>query len=293
MRVTVEVPATAANLGPGFDAFGLALDHCNEMTADTDRPPSLTWEGEGADELPTDGTDMVSETIRSVAASMGLEAPAVALHGRNRIPLARGLGSSSAAVVAGVAIASRLLDLGIDRDPVSMLAIAAGIEGHPDNAAPAIHGGMTIATGEGDVHQVAVHEGVHPLVLVPDVTLPTAAARAALPDTVPFADAVFNATHAALVVEALARDPALLPTALADRLHEGVRLAMVPDVADVADELRRLGVALCVSGAGPTLLAFQLEGGPDVQATARAVAPTWRVWPLRVRPHGFTVRVTE
>ena len=113
MRVTVRVPATSANLGPGFDTFGLALDLCNEVTVDTDAPPGVRWEGEGADELPVDGSDLVSTTMASIATSMEMPLPPLALHGVNRIPMARGLGSSSAATVAGVVLASHVLDLGI------------------------------------------------------------------------------------------------------------------------------------------------------------------------------------
>src|SRR5512132_2632675 len=146
MRVTVRVPATSAHLGP-------ALDLCNEVTVDTDAAPGITWEGEGADELPTDGSDLLSRTMASIASTMEMPLPPLSLHGVNRIPVARGLGSSSAAAVAGVVCASRVLDLGIDghhmeparRDVYSVFANAAEIEGHPDNAAPATYGGITIA----------------------------------------------------------------------------------------------------------------------------------------------------
>ena len=291
MRVTVRVPATSANLGPGFDCFGLALDLCNEVVLDTDAPPGVTWEGEGADELPGDGSDLVSRTIAAVASGMELALPPFALHGANRIPLERGLGSSSAAAVAGVVLASRLLDLGIDgyrvepqrRDPYSVFAYAARIEGHPDNAAPAAFGGFTIALPDGDVHRLDPHPDLRPVVLVPDVRLPTAEARAALPETGPRADAVFNAAHAALMVEALTRDPSLLGAALQDRLHQGARLALVPEVADLFDELRAAHVPVCVSGAGPSLLAFDLGGGLP------APPPGWRALRPAVRATGFEV----
>ena len=125
MRIGVRVPATSANLGPGFDSFGMALELCNEVSMDTDAT-GVSWEGEGADELPTDGADLVSATMRAVADAMDLELPICSLHGVNRIPLARGLGSSAAAAVAGVVLASLLLDLGIGRDPASVTALAAG-----------------------------------------------------------------------------------------------------------------------------------------------------------------------
>lgn len=289
MRIVVRVPATSANLGPGFDVFGMALDLCNEVMVDTDGPAGVTWEGEGAADLPTDGIDMVSATMGAVAASMELPLPSFQLHGTNRIPLARGLGSSSAAAVAGVVLASRLLDLGIDRDPASVAAIAAEIEGHPDNAAPAAHGGVTIATADGHVRRLTPHPDLRPVAIVPDVAVATADARAALPATVPLADAVFNVGHAALMVEALTRDPALLRVALRDRLHEQVRIALVPRLDEVVDDLRRHHVPVCVSGAGPSLLAFPLAGSPDVGERLRDLQLDWRVLALDVRAEGYEV----
>jgi homoserine kinase len=293
MRVTVSVPATSANLGPGFDAFGLALELCNEVTVDTDAPPGVTWEGEGAQELPVDGTDMVSATMASIAASMEMALPALALHGVNRIPLARGLGSSSAAAVAGVVLASRVLDLGIDggnvaagsRDAFSVFANAAHIEGHPDNAAPAAYGGLTIAAN-GFVQRLEPHPDLRPVALIPELRLPTEDARRALPDRVSLDDAVFNLAHAALLVEALTNDPSLLRIAMHDRLHQEARLDLVPEMADVFARLRN--VPVCVSGAGPSLLAFPLDGAA-IPADALEAPGGWRALPLAIRTEGFTV----
>src|SRR3954462_2350894 len=203
MRVTVRVPATSANLGPGFDTFGLALDLCNEVTVDTEAPPGGTWEGAGAAELPVAGSDLVSTTRASIASSMQTPLPPLAMHGVNRIPLARGLGSSSAATVAGGVLASRVLALGIDggdaapadRDAFSVFAEAARIEGHPDNAAPAAFGGLTIAVG-GAGHRPEPHAERRTVGAVPSVRLDTASAREALPERVAMADAVFNLGHA-------------------------------------------------------------------------------------------------
>jgi homoserine kinase len=220
---------------------------------------------------------------------MELQLPGFALHGTNRIPLARGLGSSSAAAVAGVVLASRLLDLGIDRDPASVTAIAAEIEGHPDNAAPAAHGGVTIATSDGFVRRLEPHPDLRPVAIVPDVPVATADARAALPGTVALADAVFNVAHAALMVEALTRDPELLRVALRDRLHERVRISLVPRLDEVVDDLRRHNVPVCVSGAGPTLLAFPLAGSPDIADRLRDLQIGWQVLPLDVRAAGYEV----
>ena len=248
MRVAASVPATSANLGPGFDSFGIALSIRNVATADTSAAPGVSWEGEGSDRLPTDGTDLLSRTMEAVADRMGERLPPLALHGTNAIPLARGLGSSSAAIVLGVVLASSVLDLGLEGEPDSVFALAAELEGHPDNVAPAIHGGFTVA----------------------------------LPDVVPLADAVFNLAHAALLVEALTRAPELLPVAVRDRIHQDTRLALVPEVREMFDELQREGVAVCVSGAGPSLLAFGPVGAGDSFDGARVIV-------TQVSDEGFTV----
>ena len=291
MRFTVHVPATSANVGPGFDAFGLALDLCNEVVVEAGAGFSVSWDGQGADELPTDGSDLVSRTIATVAERMQLEVPPLALHGRNRIPLARGLGSSSAAIVAGIVIASKVLDLGIvgdDADPYSVFALAAEFEGHPDNVAAAAYGGFTVALPGGFVRRFEPHPSLRPVVLVPPFALPTDEARAALPPEVPRVDAVFNTAHAALVPEAITRDPSLLGVALRDRLHEAARLALVPQAADVVEDLQRVHVPVCVSGAGPSLLAFEVDGREMV--TPEAIAwPGWTILRPGVRAGGFEV----
>jgi homoserine kinase len=233
MRVTVRVPATSANLGPGFDCFGLAWELCNELVVDTGAPPGATWDGEGADELPTDGSDLIGRVMSAVAGRLSLSLAQLTRRGRNLIPLERGLGSSAAATVAGVVAASALLDLGIDADPISVFALAAEIEGHPDNVAAAVFGGFTIALVDGSVQRLEPHPDLRPALLVPDLRMPTPAARGVLPESVPRADAVANVGRAAVEVHALTRDPSLLSRSLVDRLHEDVRLASMPEVADV------------------------------------------------------------
>jgi len=218
VKLTARVPATSANLGPGFDCFGLALELWNEVMVDPDAPAGVAWEGEGASELPTDGSDMVSRAMAHAAETCGVPLTPVALRGLNRIPLERGLGSSAAACVAGIALADRLLDLGLDRDEVLDLAIE--IEGHADNAAAAIVGGFTLAFGDG-VLRLDVAPGLRPIVLIPtDIRLSTAEARAALHDVVPREAAVFNLGHAAAAVVALTSQPELLAAAPTDRLHQ-------------------------------------------------------------------------
>ena len=291
MRVTVRVPATAANLGPGFDCFGLALELCNELVIDSGGPPGVAWEGEGADELPTDGSDLIGRVMSVVAGRMSLPLAPLSRRGRNRIPLERGLGSSSAAAIAGVVAASAMLDLGIDADPLSVFAMAAEIEGHPDNVAAAVFGGFTIALDDGTVQRLEPHPDLRPALIVPDLRMPTAAARAVLPEMVPRSDAISNVARAAIEVEALTREPSLLSRALADRLHEDVRLASMPEVADVVAALRRDHVPVCVSGAGPSLVVFERPDRPTITLETLGVSASWRILRPGVRSRGFEVEI--
>lgn len=282
MRITIRVPASSANLGPGFDCFGLALELCNEVTVDTEAEPGVTWEGEGADELPTDGSDMVSRAIahtleQQLQLHPNAELPPFSLHGVNRIPLERGLGSSSAAAVAGVTLSRTLLGEAGGDDPYTTFAYAAELEGHPDNAAPATFGGLTVfASGSAYVHRLEPHPDLDPVVVVPDrLRSATAEARRALSRTVDRADAVYNIGHAALVVVALTREPGLLLVALHDRLHEDVRAALVPESAALLADFRQRQIPACLSGAGPSLLAFEREGEAvgDLPDGWRAIRP--------------------
>ena len=288
MRFTVRVPATAANLGPGFDCFGLALELCNEVAVDTEAEPGITWEGEGADELPIDGSDMISRAIRFAqgSAAGGSALPPFRLHGLNRIPLQRGLGSSSSATVAGIVAAARLLDADGLRDRGTWFELARELEGHPDNAAAAVFGGFTIASGERH-RRLDPHPRLRPVVLIPrDIRLSTAAARAALPSSVPFDDAVRQVGATAMSVVAFTQEPALLREALDDRLHQAVRLALVPAARDLFHALRAASVPVCVSGAGPTLLAFETEGH-EVEDPGGG----WRL--IRVAPRRIGVEILE
>jgi homoserine kinase len=284
MRITVRVPATAANLGPGFDCFGLALDLCNEVTLDTETEPGVTWAGEGADELPTDGTDMVTAAIAAVAAEGGGDLPTFGLHSVNRIPVERGLGSSCAAAVAGVLLGDRLLGLGMGREAV--FAIATRLEGHPDNAAAAVHGGFTLAIPDADVVRLDPDPSLRPVALIPDVRLPTSTARSMLSRDVSRSDAVFNLAHAALAVVAIGRRPELLGVALRDRLHQEARLSAVPTVASTFRTLVGAGIPVAVSGAGPSLIAFPSDATPIPD-----LGEGWRV--LAVRPSAAGAELEE
>jgi homoserine kinase len=287
--VRVRAPATSANLGPGFDALGLALtlydDVAAQVTGDGFR---VDVTGEGAGELPTDGGHLVVRAMLRTFDALGGRPDGLALQSVNRIPQARGLGSSSAAIVAGVLLARALVAGGTDLlDDAAALRIAAEIEGHPDNVAPCLLGGFTIAwTEPAGARAVSVRPAavVHPTLFVPGSRGLTAQARAALPATVPHADAALTAGRAALLVHALTAEPDLLFPATEDRLHQGYRGPGMPATAALLAALRAAGVAAVVSGAGPAVLALTpVPAGFDA-------GMDWVVSELGVEADGAIVR---
>ncbi|HWS33023.1 MAG TPA: homoserine kinase [Actinoplanes sp.] len=259
--VSVSTPATSANLGPGFDALGLALTLYDDLTARvTPGGYTVTVSGEGSGDLPSGADHLVIRSMLATFDEAGERPPGIALECVNRIPQARGMGSSSAAIVGGVQLARGLITNGHQLiDDEAALRIAARIEGHPDNVAPCLLGGFTIAwTEESGARAVklAPAPGVQPMVFIPSEVGFTASARAALPPEVPHRDAAFNAGRAALLTHALTTDPSLLLPATEDRLHQGYRAAGMPATAALVAALRSAGVAAMVSGAGPTVLAL-------------------------------------
>ncbi|MDY6055598.1 homoserine kinase [Micrococcus sp.] len=286
----VSVPATSANLGPGFDSMGLALELRDEIRLEVvDGPDTAAVEGEGAAELPTDGTHLVLRLARAHLEARGARVPGLSLQARNRIPHARGLGSSAAAVVSALTAAEALLPESVRRTPESLLDDAARREGHPDNVAPALLGGATVSWTRDDgvdgfaTAALHVHPAVTPVVAVPETRLSTEAARGVLPETVPHAVAAAQAGRAGLLVHALAEDPSLLLPATRDRLHQQQRAVAMPASAALVEALRAEGWAAVVSGAGPTVLV--LADGADAarRAADRMAALTadsgvmWRV----------------
>jgi homoserine kinase len=283
--VTVSVPATSANLGPGFDALGLALDHRDRVTARVVEPgrAGISVRGVGEGSVPLDETHLVHRSMRSAFERMGADVPALMLDCVNVVPHARGLGSSSAAIVAGVCLARGLVAGGsLLMDDDAVFALAAELEGHPDNVAPALFGGFTVAYHDGDRFRaatVSVDPRVHVVALVPPDGVQTSVARGLLPESVPHRDAARNAGRAALLVAALSRQPELLLAATEDRLHQDYREPAMPESLELMRALRADRLPAVVSGAGPTVLVFT---DTSQQPAVAARAP--RGWEALVVP---------
>jgi homoserine kinase len=274
MKVKVSVPATTANLGPGFDCLGLALGLYNAVEMETaDGRLRITIDGEGLQLIPIDASNLVYRAVHALFEHVGEPLPALHIHLSNAIPLMSGLGSSSAAIVGGLVAANALLGEPLAADELLRLAIE--IEGHPDNVAPALLGGLVVVV---DVGGTPVYRRIEtpPLAVVvgvPDFRLATVEARAALPKQVPLADAVFNLGRTALVVQSLAQaDYDLLASVMDDRLHQPYRAPLVPGLADVFRAARQAGAAgVALSGAGPSVVAFA-PGQHDAIADAMCLA---------------------
>lgn len=259
--VRITVPASTANLGSGFDALGLALGLYDVVEArSTDGGLVVEVCGEGAGAVPTDETHLVVRALRAACARIGYTPPGLALRCHNVIPHARGLGSSAAAVVAGVAAGYALA--GRELDEVA-LDIAAGFEGHADNVAASLYGGAVIVWRDGSAHRfvrLTPHPRLCPVVLVPAEQSVTNVTRGLLPEFVPHTDAAFAVGRAALAVHALTAAPDLLLPAIDDRLHQSYREPAWPMTLRLVRDLRAAGVPAAVSGAGPTVLAFPSDG---------------------------------
>ena len=342
--VRVRVPATSANLGPGFDAFGLALALHDEVEAEiTGSGLSIEVSGEGADATAAGERHLVVRAMRAgFAAIAGEQPPGIALRCANAIPQGRGLGSSAGAVVAGLLAAQALggtgspgrsgrgaamggtrspgrsgsgavlggtgspgrsrsgaVQDGPEPDPLpddALLALAAELEGHADNAAACLAGGLTVAWNPGTGHRAVRLEplpAIVPVLCVPAESMSTTAARRALPPTVPHADAAANAGRAALLVTALTQAPDFLLDATQDVLHQPYRAPLMPATADLIGRLRGAGIAAVLSGAGPSVLALTVRGetpGPGkVDSIAGQVGRPWHVSPLDVDRQGATI----
>ena len=297
LAATVRVPATSANLGPGFDTLGLALALYDELRVTVVEGSGVHVEvtGVGKGEVPTDESNLVARAIRYTFDSVGQAMPGLRLDANNVIPHGSGLGSSAAAIVSGVMAAKGLLEGVVDLDLDRMLVIATELEGHPDNVAPALFGGLTIAwtTPEGPrAKKLIVHRGVSPLVCVPDHSVSTALARSLQPSSVPYADAVFNLSRSALLIAALIQSPELLLQATEDKLHQDYRASAMPETSSLVRALREHGLAAVVSGAGPSILVLADDPSQRLVAAdlVAANAPgAWESLLLAVDFKGATV----
>jgi homoserine kinase len=257
--VTVQVPATTANLGPAFDAMGMALDIWNWLKMEVSSEARVEVEGQGAGELPTGRGNVVYSAAMRLFREVGLEEPSLKISCRNKIPLKRGMGSSSAAIVGGLVGANGLLGNPLPQEQI--LALAVEIEGHPDNVTPALLGGAQIVVQDGNrllTSPVRVAPDLKVVLYVPNGTISTSDARKVLPKQVSRQDAIFNVGRAALLVNALASDrPQDLRAATEDRLHQPYREHLFPAMRVIIREALASGaLGAFVSGSGPTVLAL-------------------------------------
>lgn len=308
MHITIRVPATSANLGPGFDSLGLALDLWNETVMTLAIEYSVQVTGEGRERLSAGENNMIIRSAQQLAERVGKRLPPFHVDSMNRIPLSSGLGSSAAAKLTGLLGANVLLGKPLSKDEV--LELATELEGHPDNVAAALLGGLVVSTVEqGKVlaHKVHVEGNSAPLgtlespfhvtVVLPDFHIPTRLARAALPEQIAMKDAVHNISRAMLVVEAFrSADLDLLGKAMSDTLHQPHRLRLIPGAQAAMDAAKGAGAsAVALSGAGPSLIAFSADRDQAVgEAMARAFEQAGlqaRIFQLRMSNHGAEVHI--
>lgn len=290
-EVRVRVPGSSANLGPGFDALGLALGLYDDVEVAV-APDGVSVEvlGEGAGRVPCDDAHLVVQAMRRTWDVVGDAPPGIRMRCRNAIPHSRGLGSSAAAAVAGAVAAVALAGRDVELEQDTLLQVTSGMEGHADNAAASLLGGFVVAwedigpggtapTGNfpGRFHAVRLdaHPGIHPVALVAEAESSTSATRGLLPERVPLADAAFTGSRTALSVLAFTQRPELLLPATADRLHQEYRRPAYPASAALVDALRAHGVPAAISGAGPTVLALTADGSlpPGLELAGFTVLP--------------------
>jgi homoserine kinase len=297
--VQVQVPASSANLGPGFDCLGLALNlHDRYMAQVMDEPGvDVDVTGEGADNIPTTDKNLVIKAMHKGFDFLGGRPRGIALRQLNVIPHGRGLGSSAAAIVGGLALARALVLGGNERmSNEDMLNIANEMEGHPDNVSAAIFGGVNLAWQEsqrGHVVSQSLNFDVDPrigaLAFVPSTEFSTSKARKMLPESIPHSDAVKNSTNVAVLVQALQNRPDLLLGATADYLHQSYRKDAMPNSFALMTKLRSAGVAAFISGAGPAVLVLHTGGESEAAELERAAGDKFQMIALGISRTGVSV----
>jgi homoserine kinase len=293
----VTVPATTANIGPGFDCLGAALTLYNQFefrqVDDDSTAPSLTITVSGleADRVKTDSNNLVYTAFVALYAKLGQTPPAITIHIELAVPLARGLGSSSTAIIGGLLGANLLA--GAPLSTQELAALATELEGHPDNVVPALLGGCRLAATDSDkpwtLCEIPWHESIVPVVAIPDFELSTAAARQVLPATYSRADAIFNAAHVGLLIRALSEgNGEWLQAALCDRIHQPYRKALIKGYDEVHQAALQAGAwGMVISGAGPTLLA--LSSKAQATQVAQVMSQTWQKHAISSQTHLLSI----
>jgi homoserine kinase len=281
--VTVRVPATSANLGPGFDSFGVAVARYDEVSARViDGPSRVQVTGVAADEVPRDETHLVLRAAARVFTELGEPIRSFHLTCVNRIPHGGGQGSSAAATVAGMLLAQALSDGGANMSRADVLQLANEMEGHPDNVAPALLGGLTVSYLREDGSVACIRHEVHPAIRLVLFTASTHSstkrARAMLPPSIPHADAARNSAATAVLLHAMTEDPDYLFDGTVDRLHQAYRASAMPESLELVSQLRTAGIPAVISGAGPSVLAI-VDRPLDLRAwqSEGFVAAEWEV----------------
>lgn len=298
MRFKISVPATSANVGPGFDVMGLAFDMYNRFTFDTDCPEHLRIEG-CLPEFSAPENNLLYSTVVQVLAQHGRLAPNLHITFDTDLPVCSGLGSSSTCIVAGVMAANAIGNLSMDTEQI--LRTATLIEGHPDNVAPAILGGFVAAIVEDGLvywHRYPISDRISFYALMPDVRVPTEAARAALPKTYSLTDCIYNLSRVPILVEGLeTAEPRLIRAGCKDRIHQEYRLQLIPQGAVVmrfATE-QTDAVAVYISGAGPTIVAMVIDDddtfGKQINTFVSGLDLTWTVRKMHVHRQGAQLRM--
>ena len=295
----VQVPASSANLGPGFDAFGLALGMHDRYVAQVldDAILDIDVTGEGADEVPLTDKNLLVKAMYKGFDYLGGRPKGLAIRALNVNPHGRGLGSSASAIIGGLILARALVLNGEDHmNDIQLLSLATDMEGHPDNVSAALFGGATISWFEMDKHKSSahcVHLNVDPriqaMAYIPTKALATSKARKMLPDAIPFADAVRNTTNAALMSHALTTRPDLLLVATEDFLHQSYRAEAMPESYALVQKLRAAGIAAFISGAGPTVLALHTADQREVEELKLAGGKGFEATPLEIASRGATL----
>jgi homoserine kinase len=297
--IQVQVPATSANLGPGFDSFGLALAMHDRYVAQIldDAGLDIDVTGEGADEVPRTDKNLLVKAMNKGFDFLGGKPKGIAVRALNVIPHGRGLGSSASAIIGGLSLARALVLTGIDKmSDEKLLQLATEMEGHPDNVAAALFGNAVVAWQE-DQHgkeiaqaiSLSVDTRIRAIAFIPSTAVATSKARKMLPETIPHRDAARNSANSALLVHALTLRPDLLFRATQDFLHQSYRQDAMPASFALLTKLRGAGVAAFISGAGPTVLALHTGNESDVAELIRAAGTKFEAKSLEIARSGATI----